>query len=78
MLRAVYRLWVKKRLRRLTPWVEDWSTDEIFAGVPGRGAADASYHTALVIENYMMKGEEFTGGAADIYKRFDQIDRTLL
>ena len=50
----------------------------MYAGVPGRGAADASYHTALVIENCTLKGEELTGGAADIYKCFGQIDRTLL
>ena len=78
MLPSVYRLWAKTRLRHLTPWVEDWRTEEMYAGVPGRGAADASYHTALVIENCTLKGEELTGGAADIYKRFDQIDRTLL
>ena len=78
MLPAVYRLWAKTRLRHIAPWVDDWRTEEMFAGVPGRGAADASYHTALVIENCLLKGEEFTGGAADIYKCFDQIDRTLL
>ena len=78
MLPATYRLWAKTRLRHLTPWVEDWKTDEMYAGVPGRGATDAAYHTALVIENCNLRGEDFTGGAADIYKCFDQIDRTLL
>lgn len=78
MLPTVYRLWAKTRLRHLTPWDEDWKTDEMYAGVPGRGAADASYHTALIIENCSLKEEDFTGGAADIYKCFDQIDRTLL
>ena len=55
MLPTVYRLWAKTRLRHLTPWVQDWKTDEMDAGVPGRGAADASYHTALVIENCNLK-----------------------
>ena len=50
MLPTVYRLWAKTRLRHIAPWVNDWRTDEMFAGVPGRGAADAAYHTALVIE----------------------------
>ena len=31
--------------------------EEMYAGVPGRGAADASYHTALVIENCNLKEE---------------------
>ena len=68
MLPSIYRIWAKTRLRHMTPWVVDWQLEEMFSGVPGKGAADASYHTALLIENCNLKKTEFTGAAADIYK----------
>ena len=50
----------------------------MFAGVEGKGAADAVYHTALRVELCKLPGEDFAGGAADIYKCSDQIQRPLL
>ena len=76
MLPTVYRLLAKPRLRHLITWAEDWKRMKIMHGVPARGAADASYHTALVMENCNLKDEDFTGRAADIYTCFDQLDRT--
>lgn len=75
---SAYRLWSRTRLRHLTPWVQDWATPEMYAGVPGRGAADASYRTALVMEVCKLKGVDYTGGAADIYKCFDQLVRPII
>ena len=61
MLPAAYRLWARTRLRQLAPWVQDWETPEMFAVVPGRGAADAAYRTALMVELCNLTGTDFTG-----------------
>ena len=50
----------------------------MFAGVGEQGAEDAAYGTAVLIENTHLKGEHLSGGAADIYKCFDQILRPLI
>ena len=71
-------MWAKVRLRHLAPWVQQWQLEGMFAGVEGKGAADAVYNTALRIELCKLLGEDFAGAAADIYKCFDQIQRPLL
>ena len=71
-------MWSKTRLRHMTPWISEWCLEEMFAGVEGKGAQDAAYDTALITEWCELTGTDLTGGAADIYKCFDQIDRTLL
>ena len=78
MLPSTYRMWAKARLRHLQPWIAGWSMEEMYAGVEGRGAGDAAYSTAVLLEWCKLHGEEYTGGAADIYKCFDQILRPLL
>ena len=55
-----------------------WSTPEIFAGVEGAGAEEAAYATALQLEYCQLHGIDFSGGAADIFKFFDQVQRGLL
>ena len=35
MLASLYRLWATTRLNHLEPWVEQWSMEEILAGVAG-------------------------------------------
>ena len=77
MLPATYRLWAKVRLQHLQPWMQGWVCEEMFAGVPGVGAGDASYATALLLEWCHLAGEDVTGGAADIFKCFDQIVRPI-
>ena len=42
----LYRCWATMRLEDLQPWISSWSLPEMFAGVPGVGAADA-WHEAL-------------------------------
>ena len=78
MLPSTYRLWSKTRLRHLQPWVAAWAEPEMFAGVEGKGAEDAAYSSALLVEWCKMTGTGFTGGSADIYKCFDQILRPLV
>ena len=62
----------------LEPWVKEWALDEVFAGVSGQGAEDAAYAAAVLMEKSKLKGEHVTGGAADIYKCFDQVMRPLI
>ena len=50
----------------------------MYAGIEGQGAADASYGTALQIEHCMVHGVDFTRGASDVYKWFDQIQRPII
>ena len=50
----------------------------MFAGVPGQGAADGAYFTALELEEAKLRGQNVTGGVADIYKCFDQVQRPLV
>ena len=50
----------------------------MYAGVEGRGAEDAAYTSALLVEWCKMTGTDFGGGSADIYKCFDQILRPLV
>ena len=79
MLLAVYRLWSKTRLRHLHPWIDSWALPEMFAGVQGRGVQDASYQTAVEMdEAFVVHGECVTVGAMDIRRCFDQIIRQVV
>ena len=78
MLPSAYFLWTRTRLRHMQPWVAQWATDEMFAGVEGQGAADAAYVTSLLLEHCTLHNIPFSGGAADIYKCFDQLSRPLI
>ena len=75
---AVYRLWARARLTDLAPWIAQWDDVHIFGGMPGRGAEDAWYSTALLQESVTLGGESFTAGSVDLMKCFDQILRPLL
>ena len=37
----IYRAWAALRLADLSGWIEQWAVDEMYAGVPGKGAVDA-------------------------------------
>ena len=50
----------------------------MFAGVPGRGAEDAWYATAIDMELAQVQGEALVGGSIDLFKCFDQIIRPLM
>ena len=60
------------------PWIDKWKLDEMFSGVPGCGAEDASYSTAMLKEWFAMQGLHYSGSAADIYKCYDQLVRPLI
>ena len=68
MLASSYRLYGKIRLSHLQPWIDGWNLPEIYAGIEGKGAADAAYATAIEIEQCRVAGIKYTGGAADIFR----------
>jgi hypothetical protein len=75
---TIYRKWGTYRNRTLTDWVMSWDDKAINSGVPGKGATDAWYQTALEVELQRISGQHVSGGSIDIYKCFDQINRELL
>jgi hypothetical protein len=79
ILSKLYRLYFSIRLKDLQPWVQEWEEEELFAGTSaGIGAEDAWYLTALEFELARLLGLPITGGSADIWKCFDQIQRRLI
>ena len=78
ILSAVYRRWATLRLSHLRVWIAQWELPEMFVGVKGRGADDPWGSTALLMEEAAVDKKCCTGGAADIYKCFDQLVRPLI
>jgi hypothetical protein len=79
ILSKLYRLYFSVRLKDLKPWVQEWEEEELFAGTSAStGAEDAWYLTALEFELARLMGIDVTGGSADIWKCFDQIQRALI
>eukprot|EP00969_Alexandrium_andersonii_P006838 298199-Alexandrium_andersonii.AAC.1 len=64
---AVYRRWAAIRLRHLDPWIRKWACPEMFAGVPSKGAAMASWLFARTVESARGDGLAFSAKAMDIY-----------
>jgi len=58
-------------------WVQMWSLEEMFAGVPGRGAVDAWREVLTLLEGCKLEDQSYCGGVADIAKFFDQIKRAM-
>ena len=56
MLPSPYRLYAEIRLKHLQPWIVEWVTPEIYAGVEGQGAADAAYETSVRMELRRLRG----------------------
>ena len=59
-------------------WVHMWSLEEMFAGVPGKGATDAWHEVLTTLEVCKLEDQGYCGGVADIAKFFDQIKRAML
>ena len=78
ILPAIYRKWAATRLHDLYPWVQTWANSHMFAGIPGLGAADGWFATAIHLEHLTTSHTAYMGGAVDIMKCFDQIHRGLL
>ena len=58
VLPVVYRIWASSRMVQLEGWFRSWVPDSVFSAGGGRGSVEASYTTALDIE-------EVLSGAAD-------------
>ena len=78
ILPTLYRKWAATRLHTLYEWVPQWANEAIYAGIPGLGAADGWFQTAITLEHCHITNTPFIGGAVDILKCFDQIHRDLL
>ena len=61
LLPVLYRRWAAVRLRHLASWIEEWRLPEMFAGVPGVGASDATWQEALEVELATVEGREHGG-----------------
>ncbi len=75
---GVYRKWASLRMKHLQDWIQLWDEEAILAGVPGKGATDGWYKTALILEQARANNLLFAGGSVDIYKCFDQLNRQLV
>jgi hypothetical protein len=67
------------RLRHLHDWIRSWEKEELFAGTTAPcGAEDAWYLMGVDMELARLSDQPLTGGSADIWKCFDQVQRSLL
>ena len=78
ILSPIYRRWASLRLQHLKGWIQTWNLDEFYAGTGSNGAEDAWYQTGLQHEAARLKGQDITGGTADIWKCFDQVCREFV
>ena len=73
LLPTLYRRWGSTRLKQLKPWIDTWTLEGMYAGIPGQGAEDAWWLTSLIMESATLALEKLSGGAVDILKCFDSI-----
>ncbi len=66
ILSVIYRLWAASRLQSLQPWVKHWALDGTCAGIPGVGADDGWYCSAIEMEHAKLLGIPFLGATVDI------------
>ena len=66
------------RLQTLEPWINKWARLEMYVGAGSQGAGDAWYQTLIDLELLKLEGSNYCGGAADLWKYFDQIARPLV
>jgi len=79
ILSKVYRIYGVIRLRHLQQWIRTWAKEELFAGTSAPcGAEDAWYLMGLDLDLARLTDLPVTGGSADIWKCFDQVQRRLL
>ena len=74
----LYRAYATMRLKDMQPWVEQWMTTEMYAGVPGNGATDAWYKVLLGIEQMKAEEQRFCGAATALLKFFDQVTKSSM
>jgi hypothetical protein len=79
ILSKVYRIYAIIRLRHLAGWIQGWEKEQLFAGTTAPcGAEDAWYTMGVDLELARLFNHIITGGSADIWKCFDQMQRMLL
>ncbi len=78
IMSALNRKWESMRLRSPESWIHQWEMHEMYAGTGKKGAEDAWYQTMIDLELMQLEGKPYCGGAADIMKFFDQIQRPLV
>ncbi len=61
LLPTLTRTWAKHRLSQLTPLIETWKVDDLFAGIPGLGAEDAWWLSSCTSEVYRRNALPLTG-----------------
>eukprot|EP00969_Alexandrium_andersonii_P330617 14612406-Alexandrium_andersonii.AAC.1 len=76
--RCLYRIYGKLRLRMFSKWYKMWSSKELRAGVPGRGAEDGWLTIAALSESVKRASSPSICAALDISKCFDQANRPVL
>jgi ribonuclease HI len=74
---VIYRKWAGTRLQNMSDWIDEWDHPALHV-ICGKGARQAWLHTGLAYEHHKLQGLEIAGGSIDIFKCFDQINRTLL
>ena len=52
------------RLEDMSEWVDSWALEEMYAGVPGKGAVDAWHLALATIEPYKLEKKQFAGAVA--------------
>jgi hypothetical protein len=75
---TLYRRWMSCRLKSHKKWVNEWALGEMFAGVAGRGADNGWCLCSLHLEFLRAQHADYTGGAADMDKCFDQVNRLII
>lgn len=78
ILPVLYRRCASLRLHDMAPWVHTWALPKMCAGVETTSAEDGSWLTSLVLERATVAKKPFSGGAVDIMKCFDQLERRLI
>ena len=66
LLPVLYRRWSAVRLRHLSNWIEEWRLPELFAGIQGVGATDATWQEALEVELATAEGRQHGGAGIDL------------
>ena len=65
-------------LEDLEPWIATWAKRSMYVGIARRGALDGAVAAALQIELGKFCNQPYTGGATDLYKCFDQLQRPIV
>ena len=79
ILSKLYRMWASIRLVHNKAWVQSWASEDLFAGTDKPvGAEDAWYLMGIFLEEAKLNGQPLTGGSADIWKCFDQMQMLFL